>query len=948
MLEFREKFKSLFLRTFDIREGEYLRAILMQVYIFLIISVLLIIKPVVNALFLAEYGSAGLPVAYILVAIVAGIVSTIYSKILSDVSLIRLIIATLLVSMVCLTFFGVMLHSGLYKDILLYVFYIWISIFALLTTSQFWLLATVAFNAREAKRVFGFVGAGAIAGGIFGGYLATYLVPILSSESLPFVCVLLLLPCLPIAHKTWKRRKKLSGNRFQEQKATDESIDNPLTQILLSKHLLYISSILGLSVIVAKLVDFQFSDIAATLITDANELAIFFGFWFSTFNVISLAIQLFLTRRTISFFGVSKSLLFLPISIFVTTLFLITAPELLMAAVFLKMSEGSLKQSVNKSALELIILPLPVIIKKQTKTFIDVFVDSFATGLSGLILIFLIKGMNFSTQAINIMILVLILFWIYFIKKINKEYLNSFHQRLIKNKKLLQKNSERKKLNKLLAKGFEVILEDGEEEEINLALKRLRDKDSTEFPEKIQKLLDHPSATIRAEALENLYFYPKLNISERVEKMVDDTTPKVKIAALEYLIQRSKKNKVKLLNDFWKNGDTPTRGAILVSLAKEMRDNEKRKLKYNVKNKIRLEYESLGEIKSKEAQNSMIKSIIKAVGHADIPELFPILQKYLKSEIPSIKKTAILAVGDTLDVSFVDDLLEILREKEYEEKAIKALVNYGNSMVGFLKRRLEKNELEDEVLRDLPLILKEIGTQKSVNLLFQLFRDEDYITRQKALTALAKLRKKYPHLRFSQLRMMKRIKKEVKVFEETLSILYVQNNIQKTEKENEKIDIQTTRSILINLMESRLKTSLENIFQLLSLKYRSDYMITIHQGLKSKNPDFRTDSLEFLDNLLKSKMKFLIPILELAMIDVTTEDAMEKMNLIVPTNLECFEKLLEAKNLKIKLSTFHLMRLSNDKKYLPLAEKYLQHKNSSVRNFAQLTVNTLRDVVVIL
>jgi hypothetical protein len=51
-----------------------------------------------------------------------------------------------------------------------------------------------AFDAREAKRLFGFIGPGAIAGSIFGGYLTSLLAPYIGSENLLFVCAALPIP----------------------------------------------------------------------------------------------------------------------------------------------------------------------------------------------------------------------------------------------------------------------------------------------------------------------------------------------------------------------------------------------------------------------------------------------------------------------------------------------------------------------------------------------------------------------------------------------------------------------------------------------------------------------------------------------------------------------------------------------------------------------------------
>ena len=77
----------------------------------------------------------------------------------------------------------------------------------------------------------------------------------------------------------------------------------------------------------AKLVDYQFSDFANRAIPDTDELASFFGFWFSSFNVVALLIQLFVTNRVLAWLGVTTSLMILPLGIAVGCLLFLTFPE---------------------------------------------------------------------------------------------------------------------------------------------------------------------------------------------------------------------------------------------------------------------------------------------------------------------------------------------------------------------------------------------------------------------------------------------------------------------------------------------------------------------------------------------------------------------------------------------------------------------------------------------
>ncbi|HRW74742.1 MAG TPA: hypothetical protein P5563_02500, partial [Saprospiraceae bacterium] len=103
---------ELLRRTFDIRPGELRRVSLMGTNIFLIISTLMIIKPVVNALFLSYVGIKSLPSLFLLVSSLAMLVSVLYARALHRVSLHRMILRTYQVSIPVMVVIGILLHLG--------------------------------------------------------------------------------------------------------------------------------------------------------------------------------------------------------------------------------------------------------------------------------------------------------------------------------------------------------------------------------------------------------------------------------------------------------------------------------------------------------------------------------------------------------------------------------------------------------------------------------------------------------------------------------------------------------------------------------------------------------------------------------------------------------------------------------------------------------------------
>ena len=937
MAQISETTKFFLLKTFDIRDGELQRALLMQFNIFLIISTLLIVKPTANGLFLSKFGVEALPLAFIMVAIVAAFVSTFYSKMLAKISLYKISIGILIGSVLSLLLFGFFLHFNIWESGILYVFYIWVAIFALLATSQFWVLANIVFNPREAKRLFGFIGAGAIAGGILGGYLTSVLAQLISSESLPFVGAALLSICIPVTQRIWKKNVADLYTPFQQKKHVAGSKENehPFRLILKSKHLIYLASIVGVSVMVAKLVDYQFGGIAAALIPDPDELTAFFGFWFATFNVVSLLTQLFLTRRVVGTFGVGTSLFILPATIMIAVIFLLVMPELLIAVVFLKMSDGGLKQSINKAAMELLIMPIPNDVKTQTKTFIDVFVDSFATGIIGLVLIFLIQGFDLSTNAISFAIVILLLCWMYLATKVRKEYLHSFKLKIEKN--LSNHKNETIDLSKTsVLGGIKKVLQHGTEKQILIILEKIKGKTHQQLFENLKNLLSHSSSEVRAAALSNLYFYKNPNIAEFVKTQTQDPSQKVKIAAFEYLIRHEPKDEVALLKQYISVNDYRVSGAALVSLAKEIQNNNKLKKVFNLEKIIQSILEEIPTIQDVAHQKYRKITILKVIGYAKIPSYYPEIQRFFSDKNLDVVKQAIISAGNTLSTKFINQLIYFLSNKNVQGTARNALAHYGKGIINIFKSTIQQPETSIETLRVIPSIVKKIPSQRSVNFLFDFFEYNDLVVRQEALRGLNTLRNNYPFLKFSQKNVAHQILNEAQLYQNTISILHAQTQLNSTSTTSDNNQIFKARKSLVIILEKRLDKNIERIFRLLGLKYSGDDILTIYKGLNSHQPNMRINALEFLDNLLHPGLKkVLIPLVETSMLETISQEAIKKLDLKIPNEYECFSMLLRGRDVKIKLAVLYLIGQLKEVKYQPLVQKFANSDNKKIRYFAR-------------
>lgn len=882
-------FKLFLWKAFDIRQGEERRAALMQLLIFLIISTLLIVKPTANSMFIKRFGVEQLPFAFILVAIIAGLMSRLYSQWLTRYSLYKIMVGTLAISIFTLTGLGILFKLGLHSNGMLYGFYVGVAIFAVLTASQFWLLANMVFHVREAKRLFGFIGAGAIAGGIFGGYLTSILVKVMSSENLVFVGAAFLILTLPIVRTVWKNYLQPTANVKISKKDKPKNLRSPLTLIYNSKHLSYMAVIIGVGVIVAKLVDYQFSAVAANAYPDQDELTAFFGFWFSTFNVISLVIQLLLTRRLVGKFGVGSSLLFLPIGILIGAVALLIAPTL-WAAILIKLSDGSLKQSIHKAAIEILALPIPPDIKKQTKTYIDVVIDSIATGIGGLILIFLVRGLDLSIQSISVMIIVLIAVWFYFAWKVKQEYFLSFK---LKTKKARQRDLS--KITNFSKDGWENalvhLLENGSDRQTLVALRKIRRRKHKLTPNYVKKFLHHRSPNIRAEVIRSLEEQEGTEVSEafadKISTMIKDPSSRVREAAFEYVIKTAEGDIYPILQDFLMDKNSKLSNAALVGLAMYTRDKQSLTEKFELSNEVARRLEALAEETDDNKEKLLKITILKTVGHAKLSEFYSFIEKCLSSKSLAVLRQAILSAGDSTE----EYLLKIMYEKLHE--------------------KIEQGKIPLKNLTKLPVVLFNVESQFSVDILFYLLEQKEFEVRNAALTGLRKMRKKYETLNYEKPLVFKKINKEIKEFQEILSQLYAQRMLRSSDFSEEKKErIKIAQLVLVSLLEKQLDANLKRIFWYLELKYNPEDIRSIYRGIHSKKSALRINALEFLDNILGFNLKkVIVPIVEITIVSNISKDALMQLDLEIPTETESLERLIEGKDEKIRLAANNLVQV---------------------------------------
>ena len=930
--------------TFGIRDGEKYISFLMQLYLFLIITALLIVKPSVNALFLSKLGSEHLPYGYILVAITAVLAITYYNKGAKKFSLLRVTSLTLL-------FFGlgflglcIILSLGLLNPWTLYIYYVGVSLFALIATSQFWMLSNLVFNPREAKRLFGFIGAGGIAGGIFGGYLTSIITSSFGNVTAIIIAAVFILVCIPIIHKIWTLRvKRLNPTLEGHNKLDDSNTDKNAFQIIInSKHLSYLAIIVGLGVMVAKLVDFQFSDFAHQSFINANELASFFGFWFSTFNVVALALQLFATNRVLSGLGVSKTLLILPFGIVLGSLLFFVFPEL-WVLIIIKGIDGSFKQSLNKSAVELSIMPIPIQEKKQAKSFIDVAVDSMATGITGLILILLIRKFNLHTVYITLLILVLSGVWIFLIYQLKTTYFNSFRTNI--QRTITKQPSGFNKEKRHSSLGYvRNILQSGDEDEIISVLKYLSSYRVLALKDEIISLLDHPSSKVKTGVIRQIYAYDKGTAIDKIKPLIHEDDGDLVYSALEYVLDHSHTHSNEFFEAFLDHSNKKIARASLLCLAKESSTNNKIAATYKLDDRISHKIEELSALDDFSHQEDVAKLLI-TIAESRLEKHYPFITiNLINSTNPYIVKNAIKAAGITAKTSYKIQLLEFLTEEDYRDDAAQALKNYGHNIVKTILKLEREQVLQNSINKHIPNIVASFDSQTSVKILLRLLKSKDVVIRYESAEALNKLKLKNTSLYLNKGRLKSAIILESNYCKTTLNAIASLNRIIENSKvdncNDHAIEIAISRKAIVNLLEKQMDLSIRSIFKILELLYDEADINVSYNGIRSEVKEARINALEFLDNLLKTQLKQqVLPVIEYYSI-ANNQHQYTGLKINYFSEEEILKMLAEQRSNPMKLEILYLIQLLHNNVYQPLVTKLSRHENRAVNRLAKSILKT--------
>ena len=520
------------------------------------------------------------------------------------------------------------------------------------------------------------------------------------------------------------------------------------------------------------------------------------------------------------------------------------------------------------------LLPIPIVIKKRTKIFIDVFVDRWFRGFAGLVLLLLIS-VGSGAKVLSMVVLGLVVVWLVLVLLIRKEYVNAFRQALqrreIELDQLTINITDASTINTLRES-----LRSPNEREIEYALDMLVAAEDRSLLDDLLPLLQHKSAGVRGKTLRVIEGLSGDDAVAEVRPLMNDPDAEVRLAAIDYVAVRGAGDSESLLNDCLCGEDKRLSASALRHIARFGNNAQKRLITDDV-------IAGLVETSGEEGVE-VRQEVARALGELGEHRFRDFLSILMGDSSQRVVREAMIGMGRSRDREFIPSLLEKLSDSRARRDARDALAAYGNLVVGTMSDYMADERVDIGLRRYLPVVLSRIPTQDSVDALTRNLNTGDTAQKFRTVKALNKLRTGYPDLKIAQERIDSAFVEETRVYYEVLQI----NSLQRRDHNGQEAD-----ALLQKALEEKLDNNLERIFRLLGLHYPPQDIYNAYLGIVSSRKDQRASAVEFLDNLLaKSFKRYLFPIIDQVSEDISIQRGQELFGMTINTRNEALVHLM--------------------------------------------------------
>jgi AAA family ATP:ADP antiporter len=818
--------------------GEVELAGLMFLYQLAVVSTFIVGRATRDTLYLRRMSPETLPLMYTATAVAVATFGYLYSQRADRYRRDRLCQAVLGISgLATFGFWALLVWEpelwGLYPSL-----YVLVEIIGSITVIQVWTLANDIFTSRQAKRLFGIVGAGGVSANIAVGFVIGGLSWVVGPANLLLVNVALFGLTFLLVGRIGKKAERM----------LTEALDLPGVKrrghrIRLRKdpHLRTVGLLVLITFAVVTLVDFQFKIIARETFTSERALGSFFGYFYGFAGVAASLVQFFVTSRVLEKAGILAGLSVLPGAILMGVMTWFITPIAVVATSLMRAAENIFRYTINDTTVQVLYVPVPAFKRGRAKAFIDGVLKPMSIGSTGLALL---AGTTIATsrelaESVIWLDIALLLAWFAALWRVRKSYVGALLQAL--QSRSLDMDATSDLVDDDAKRVLRTRLQSGSPQQIVHVLELLRDV-SVDWTDELMALLNHEAPSIRRAALEQLERSHRVEARAAVESLIDDPSPEVRAAAVRAYCALDRRGRVAAI-DRLGEANLEVRVAAIVALAQhgdfDSMSRAGRTLELLVQSPRETEREAAADIIGEVRWASFQGSVMKLMNDRSV----------------RVRRAAILAAGRLGSPEALLPLVYKLAHDDTAGATIQALIRLQPAADSVLRKVLGNAQEDLRIRRRIPAVLMASGSEAALATLVDQTRSRDPELRSACARSAARLRERNPSWPVDEVAVHAVLSNEIEAAraDEELSAAVARHQSR----------AHPVCRLLARSLRDRLNRRIRILGDLLTVLAPGAGIRTVWTGLRSKTVSVRSHAIELLDNLLEDpELRRVLPLVE--------------------------------------------------------------------------------------
>jgi AAA family ATP:ADP antiporter len=593
-----------------------------------------------------------------------------------------------------------------------FVFYVWTGFIITLVVPSFWAAVDRMAQIAEAKRVFGMIGAGGVLGAMTGSAIAGALGRVMATHHL-----------VTVGAAAFGLAAAAAAMLLPTTSLHDPPVRPPRAEALSLRSRRYVGLLLAVGLIsttALTLGDLTFKRVIAERLA-ADNLATVFGAIYTGLNAIGLVIQLVVTPRLLTRWGVGSTLTVLPVVLISAALgFALTGA--MVAIIALKLGDGGLRHSLHRVSSEILYLPVPAAVRDGGKLVADAIGQRGGQAVAALIALAL-TSLGVTARTAGTVTAIAAAGWLLAILWARRAYIAQFRNTLQAGE--VQRDVALPRFDADSLRLLSELMSSPNEVEALTALELLARR--ARIP---VTAFDHPCEAVVHRALALLEGDLTPELAGALGRLRGHPDPELRAAALAVSI-RDRFDRV-VLERALEDRDVHVRAAALVGLAAHEGASS-------------AAVEGIASLVAGSTEDRL--ALVKAIAFSPDHQFRPVLYEVLIPRELAVMRQVLHVLAHNPELAELDRLLGFLEDARLRADVRRVFVAVGRAGLDQLVAALDDPQTSQNLRRHLPRTISRFGSEAAAAaLVTHLARESDGSSEFKILRALGRMRAEQPGL----------------------------------------------------------------------------------------------------------------------------------------------------------------------------------------------------------